>query len=430
MSNITVFPVLREFLNEHGCYPIQLFIKELDIKRVFFNLKQDGYTIINKSGIFQNLQKFEDPNDSTDLGVDEESDVNFWGAHPRKTYQTIANPLQIDELNMISYNTENWNTEKSFYYLLESPSIHGLKYWVLLSQYNNESNVVILYPKYNKHDYYNQENTFLYEAKAKSLTLDEINSIIENACNSVAKVLINHFTIVKEETKEPVISLLNMEHGRFYTTEHKIAQYEIDLESNYGKNFLPIDKKIQEFLLQENGSGLCLLHGKPGCGKTFYIRKLLSDLVESGKEVLYLPSSYVGALADPQFVPFLLTKKNSILIIEDAEMALRSRDDYGNSQSVSNLLNLSDGCLGDIFNIKILCTFNTDKDNLDQALLRKGRLSVIYEFNPLSIEESNNLLAKLGKPLQNKSLSLAEIYNLEVDNGVKVKEERKFGFAQ
>lgn len=41
----------------------------------------------------------------------------------------------------------------------------------------------------------------------------------------------------------------------------------LDLELNYGKNFLEIDKKIKE-RLQEKPNGLFMFHGLPGTGKT------------------------------------------------------------------------------------------------------------------------------------------------------------------
>ena len=63
---------------------------------------------------------------------------------------------------------------------------------------------------------------------------------------------------------------------------------------------------------------------------------------------------------------------------EDAEKVIGDRQNSGSSVGVSNLLNLSDGILGDILNIHVIATFNMDKERIDSALLRKGRFDEIF----------------------------------------------------
>ncbi|CAF3836172.1 unnamed protein product [Rotaria sp. Silwood1] len=67
---------------------------------------------------------------------------------------------------------------------------------------------------------------------------------------------------------------------------------------------------------------------------------------------------------------------NSILIVEDAEHIIldRKQETFLPKQAVSNLLNLSDGLLGDAMHQQIICTFNCDVQAIDPALLRDGRL--------------------------------------------------------
>ncbi|CAF5125687.1 unnamed protein product, partial [Rotaria sp. Silwood1] len=69
---------------------------------------------------------------------------------------------------------------------------------------------------------------------------------------------------------------------------------------------------------------------------------------------------------------------NSILIVEDAENIIRDRtqDTFAPNQAVANLLNLSDGLLGDAMHQQIICTFNCDVRSIDAALLRDGRLVI------------------------------------------------------
>jgi SpoVK/Ycf46/Vps4 family AAA+-type ATPase len=107
---------------------------------------------------------------------------------------------------------------------------------------------------------------------------------------------------------------------------------------------------------------------------------------------------------------------NSILIIEDAENIIHDRTEAAlvPRQAVSNLLNLSDGLLGDAMHQQIICTFNCDVQTIDPALLREGRLVIKYRFDKLSVEDARRLCVKLGIPGNDEDIqepmSLAEIY--------------------
>jgi Cdc6-like AAA superfamily ATPase len=51
--------------------------------------------------------------------------------------------------------------------------------------------------------------------------------------------------------------------------------------------------------------GVVLFHGKPGTGKTFYIRHLLRAMASANKKVIYMPPNMVDHLVDPAFMTFL-----------------------------------------------------------------------------------------------------------------------------
>ena len=118
--------------------------------------------------------------------------------------------------------------------------------------------------------------------------------------------------------------------------------------------------------------------------------------------------------------------KDSILVLEDCENLLRSRDVSKNS-SVSSILNLTDGIIGDVLNLKIIATLNTI-DKIDTALLRKGRMLCNVEFKPLTIEQANTTAKKLNKNINIiNDTCLCDIYNAE-SNGVEQKQTMKIGF--
>ena len=161
-----------------------------------------------------------------------------------------------------------------------------------------------------------------------------------------------------------------------------VSPGDMCVEENYCDDFKVISEKIVNTLNTDDNTGLVLLHGKPGSGKTTYIRHL-STLLD--KDIMFVPNNMTDVLTSPEFIPFIMKYPNSVLIIEDAEKVIRSRDSGGDNAATSNILNMSDGILGECLKTQIIATFNTDRENIDKALLRKGRLIAEYEFNELSL---------------------------------------------
>ena len=153
-----------------------------------------------------------------------------------------------------------------------------------------------------------------------------------------------------------------------------------------------------------------------GCGKTNYLRYLGYQFKD--KKLIYLPPELVDYISKPEFLPFMLNHKNSILIIEDAENIIKSRDSgETTTQAVANLLNLSDGLLGDSLHQPIIATFNCELNSIDPALLRKGRLITQYEFGKLSTENAQKLSENLGfRTKITEPMTLADIYNQIKEN--------------
>jgi len=175
----------------------------------------------------------------------------------------------------------------------------------------------------------------------------------------------------KQVIKENNISLIVQTRNGYDTQTFDLPKQKLDLDHNYGSSFMPIHDKILKTLNQKKGKGLVLLHGEPGTGKTHYLKYLASKIKD--KKVMFVPPYLVDFITSPEMTPFLIENSDSILFIEDAERVITDRDTNG-ANGVSNILNLTDGILGDILNIQIVATFNMDRKKIDTALLRKGRL--------------------------------------------------------
>lgn len=204
---------------------------------------------------------------------------------------------------------------------------------------------------------------------------------------------------------------------------------ELGVERHYNDDFIAYHETLLE-KLNEGKSGLYMLHGEPGTGKSEYI-KHLTGLVS--RHFLFIPAPMVGMLATPEFTDLLTDKyKGCVVVIEDAEKALMKReseDGFHNSEIVSTLLNLTDGLYADVTNVSIIVTYNGDRANIDPALLRKGRLKVEYEFKKLSLTKSQDLAESLGLPEVSEELTLSDIYNmLDQMSSITKVEKTRIGF--
>lgn len=230
---------------------------------------------------------------------------------------------------------------------------------------------------------------------------------------------------VRRARNKPLISLLVNTSFGIATKTLDIKKPKLNIEDNYNDDFKNIHQTIYKRLSKKNDKGLVLLHGKPGTGKTSYIRYLISSIK---KDVIFLPPNMATAITNPELISVLIDNPNSIFVIEDAENIVVDREQDGNSP-VSALLNISDGLLADCLNVQIICSFNTDISKIDSALMRKGRLIAKYEFKELEIEKAQQLSNKLGfETIIDEPMTLTSIYNKDEKDFHQSKKSNRIGF--
>jgi len=149
---------------------------------------------------------------------------------------------------------------------------------------------------------------------------------------------------------------------------------------------------------QAKSGGITILDGPPGTGKSTLIAELMRRLYQT--HVFYvLPVGQHDALSQPNMVEFWQEQNGShpnevkVIIMEDAEKILFQRRS-DNNESVSALLNIADGLMGQMLRVHVLCTLNHGMDNLDAAILRPGRLRSYRHVGLLSRENAVKLAAK------------------------------------
>lgn len=234
--------------------------------------------------------------------------------------------------------------------------------------------------------------------------------------------------IYAQEPEQTNIYLIQSGLGGLHTERVEIDPPTIDLDLYYNDGFSEVHEQLVTLLNRPKYKGLVLLHGEPGTGKTTYI-KYLSSQVQ--KNMLILPPYMTNLLTSPDLIPFLLDQRDSVLLIEDAERVLQAREAGGDTNSVSNILNLTDGLLADCLHIQIIATFNAHKSLLDKALLRKGRLMVDYAFGKLATPKANALLKSLGSSHHTADpMTLADIFNVDAQtvSGERTEGTTKVGF--
>ena len=173
----------------------------------------------------------------------------------------------------------------------------------------------------------------------------------------------------------------------------------------------------QDFVgkLRERNHGLSIFEGRPGTGKTFYLRHLMGVLKESHR-FYFIPTSTMGVLSKPEFIGFwadqrrIHANREFVVILEDSDAALMIRSS-DNREQVSAILNLSDGMLADFLRLQIICTINCSTADIDPALLRPGRLLCHRIFGRLDYPQAIRLAESLGRKLPSaRDYSLAEVF--------------------
>jgi hypothetical protein len=220
--------------------------------------------------------------------------------------------------------------------------------------------------------------------------------------------------------------------GPYSTLRQIDAPKYSDIRDNY-------DSKTQEFLdalvkhKPSKGGELLLLSGDPGTGKTYALRSLfrswkdwatfhyiVDPLTLFGGSPEYLMKLLLGAAGDSK-APWededeeiSENEKWRIILIEDAAELISTDAKERVGQGLAQLLNVTEGLLGQGLKIMVFITTNEKVGNLHPAISRPGRCSFHHDFGKLSEDRSKDWLeAKgLGPKFDGKKHTIAELYAL------------------
>jgi SpoVK/Ycf46/Vps4 family AAA+-type ATPase len=179
------------------------------------------------------------------------------------------------------------------------------------------------------------------------------------------------------------------------------------------------EEYIENYL--KSKASVLLMAGPAGTGKTTLLRHMIykHNMCAS---VVYDENLM---MSDSVFQTFLFDRENDVLIIEDADLIITSRQD-DNNKLMSRFLNISDGLIK-LPNKKLIFTTNiSDFGRVDSALMRPGRCFDVMHTRHLSYEEAKKAakVAGVTVPTEEREYTLAEVFSQK-----KWQEKRRVGFG-
>jgi len=158
--------------------------------------------------------------------------------------------------------------------------------------------------------------------------------------------------------------------------------------------FLDAEKLIEYFLYGKEN--LLILGGEPGTGKSKFISLIIKWMLDNNfkERPLIASAKDINLLSMDSF--WSKVKSSDLLILDDLDFMLGSRDesreDVQKNNFLSKLLSFTDGFLTN--KTKIVITTNQPLSEMDEALLREGRLFDILNFRYLKKHEAEKILHK------------------------------------
>ena len=240
---------------------------------------------------------------------------------------------------------------------------------------------------------------------------DEVNEIIKS---------LSEYQVIDDSEDRHNLNVVSLSNNSIELEEIKYDDIDIDnIEEYYSKQtFKDLSKWLKKSKKQQ--SGLSILYGKRGTGKSSAIKYLATKL---DRNLIFVPNNLVDlTINSSDFSKFLRKHENPILILDDCEMIFNEFFTKSNIIA-NNLMQLVDGLLSN--KLSIITIFNVeDKSEIDHNLIECNNLIDIVEFTDLSNSEANQLSELLGYKQKHKN----DIRLLDLIKNNKSDNKKRLGF--
>jgi hypothetical protein len=278
---------------------------------------------------------------------------------------------------------------------------------------------------------YVDESTYvrMYYCLSKDDTQIQVRGATDNEDTFKRIKKLSLASLKTKNDSNSVFALMSSKNGLSLRAIGKVESNLI--EDNYTDESVKGYKHITDCLESNDPCGrLILLQGPPGTGKSYMIRSLVSSV---NSTFIVVGAHMIADLSGPAILPVIMgcidtdDPKPITFILEDSDIALSDRKKGGVAE-LSGLLNLGDGLLGEMLDIRILATTNVSTLDLDPAVTRPGRMCQHIRLDPLSAEGATKRLSQLVKDekrIIKKDTTLAEVYRMARKDGWEPKVEAK-----
>lgn len=318
-------------------------------------------------------------------------------SEPFIKYFKIGKNNQVIQEDVIPIEEENM-VNKRFLFKIEK------EMWISYMQYDS-----------NSEESFIGEVIFYYNS--------ELHPKIQNHLDEIDK-----YQILDDFEKEKSNNnLFTLSFGQTGLESNSILKSKIigkNFNNYYNDSVLKkIDKSIKK--LKKSPKGITVIYGDRGSGKTslvnYYCQKVKM------KNFYFLPLSLMEtAVINLDLRNFLKTNKDSVLVIDDADILLSDSNFTKLNLFVHNLIQLVDGLDSDDLGLNVILIFNTPKETeIHSDILDCNNVSDIIKVNWLTKEKSQELSKFLDKKTKiKKSTRLIDILRDKLSD----EENQELGF--
>lgn len=308
--------------------------------------------------------------------------------------------------------------------ILEKAGNYGLRIFheKLISSARSTATIILVSENTTFNIQYDKRHGWFRLISTEEKIFDELSLFVESTFKPAA-------------TKDPLLYTCAYDYQKNLVFRKLGAPAKKLVEENYTKEVINQFKiAIEEIGKKEPRGRLLILRGVPGTGKTFLLRAVIGK--KPNTNYIFIQPEIISKFNSIQLIDALMNhfdKKTVVLLIEDADSCIGDRR-HNDEDTVSKILNMTDGFLGELLDIHVVATTNLSELDIDMALRRSGRLNDFIHISELSPEQANIAYQKItldNKDLNyvfNKPTVLADVYAKANGKGKEEINKTRIGF--